>query len=72
MVPEAGDVFSNSQNIFLLVLEHLSPTDFLHPIPRLLGEPLGKRLCEGLVNFENRFGFFIDQKIGGSISDRNF
>jgi hypothetical protein len=26
----------------------------------------------GLVMFENHLGFFIDQKIGGSISDRNF
>jgi hypothetical protein len=38
----------------------------------MLGEPLGKMLCEGLVIFEKRLGFFIDQFFGGSISDQNF
>jgi len=35
---------------------------------QMLGKPLGKRLCEGLVIFENSFRIFIDQKLGGSIS----
>jgi hypothetical protein len=30
---------------------------------------LGKRLCEGLVVFEKRLGFFIDQNFGASKSD---
>jgi hypothetical protein len=38
----------------------------------MLWKPLGKRLCEGLVIFEKRLGFFIDPIFGGSISDRNF
>jgi hypothetical protein len=38
----------------------------------MLGEPLGKELCEDLVNFENRLGFFIDQILGASKSDGNF
>jgi hypothetical protein len=36
---------------------------------QMLGEPLGKRLCEDLVNFENPFRIFIDQIFGGSKSD---
>ena len=36
---------------------------------QMLGEHLGKWLCEGLVNFENRFRIFIDQIFGGSKSD---
>ena len=68
MVRNGRDDSSNSRNIFLLVLAHLSPTDFLHSIPRLLGEPLGKRLCEGLVIFESRFRNFIDQIFGTSKS----
>ncbi len=35
----------------------------------MLGEPLGKRLCEDLVNFAKRLGFFIDQIFGASKSD---
>jgi hypothetical protein len=35
----------------------------------MLGEPLGKRLCEDLVIFENPFRIFIDQIFGGSKSD---
>jgi len=38
----------------------------------MLGEPLGKRLCEDLVNFEKRLGFFIDQIFCVSKSDWNF
>jgi hypothetical protein len=37
-----------------------------------LGERLGKRLCEDLVNFKKRLGFFIDQIFGTSKSDWNF
>jgi hypothetical protein len=37
-----------------------------------LGEHLGKRLCEGLVVFENHLGFFIDQILGASKSDGIF
>ncbi len=36
---------------------------------QMLGEPLGKRLCGGLVVFENHLGFFIDQIFGASKSD---
>jgi len=36
---------------------------------QMLGEQLGKRLCEDLVNFERRLGFFIDQIFGASKSD---
>jgi hypothetical protein len=36
---------------------------------QMLGEPLGKKLCEELVNFESRLGFFIDQIFGASKSD---
>ena len=28
---------------------------------QMLGEPLGKKLCEGLVIFEKPFRIFIDQ-----------
>jgi len=38
----------------------------------MLGEPLGKMLCEGLVIFENTFRIFIDQIFGESKSDWNF
>jgi hypothetical protein len=31
---------------------------------QMLGEPLGKWLCEDFVNFESRLGFFIDQIFG--------
>jgi hypothetical protein len=36
---------------------------------QILGEPLGKMLCGGLVIFEKRLGFFIDQNFGASKSD---
>jgi len=39
---------------------------------QMFGEPLGKRLCEGLVVFEKRLGLFIDQFFGGSISVSEF
>jgi hypothetical protein len=50
-------IFSESQNPF---------RNFSNV--QMLGEPLGKRLCEDLVIFENRFGIFIDQIFGGSKS----
>jgi hypothetical protein len=39
---------------------------------RCFGNGLGKRLCAGLVIFESRLGFFIDQKFCASISDSFF
>jgi hypothetical protein len=35
---------------------------------QMLGEPLEKWLCEGLVGFEKRLGLLIDQIWAGSIS----
>jgi len=36
---------------------------------QMLGEPLGKKLCEGLVVSEKRLGIFIDQIFGASKSN---
>ena len=56
-----GENFSESQNPFGMFFNGHN-----------LGEPLGKRLCEDLVNFESRLGIFIDQIFGVSKSDWNF
>ena len=67
LIPQAFFFFSE-----WAVLENLLNTKFHLECfldVQMLGEPLGKKLCEGLVIFENRFRIFIDQIFGGSKSD---